>query len=428
MTSTTLARQRISPLALPTLLIATFLVPLSIAGIATVLPDIARDLGSDTAPLQWVVNGFNAAFAAFTLVWGVVSDHIGYRRTFLIGVIGSIGSLLFCAVAPDLVVLDVARILAGAFGAAVLTSPPAIIAGMFHDAARARGFALLGTTIGLGLAIGPTLSGALSTLFGWRGVFVAIAALIAVSLAMIATVPNLHHPRGPGAKVMDVSLLRNTRFISIIFMPVLQTFGFITLLTYLPSALSAVYGLNSGELALVMLALTGPVLIAPIIGVQLEGRFEFLTVYRIFYGATALMLLGNAGLLLLAAVPPVWVLFLPMLLLGFSFGLPLGLIDRAALESVPAVNSGSASGFLQFARLGSEAVIVGAYALLISALVAARIADPVTAQQVSAGLPGRADDYVPAFVTGQIIILSAVIVSLVIVRLLHRAALRAREK
>ncbi|MET0452125.1 MAG: hypothetical protein ABW137_09825 [Mycobacterium sp.] len=118
-------------------------------------------------------------------------------------------------------------------------------------------------------------------------------------------------------------------------------------------------------------------------------------------------------------------LFSPMLLLGLSFGVPLGLIDRAALESVPAVSGGSASGLLQFARLGSEAVIVGGYALLISTLVAARIAKPTLAQQVSAGYAG---DYLPAFVTGQIIIMSAVAVSVAVVALLHRAALRAEAR
>lgn len=123
-----------------------------------------------------------------------------------------------------------------------------------------------------------------------------------------------------------------------------------------------------------------------------------------------------------------WVLFSPMLLLGLSFGVPLGLIDRAALESVPAVSSGSASGLLQFARLGSEAVIVGGYALLISTLVAARIAKPTLAQQVSAGYAGYAGDYLPAFVTGQIIIMSAVAVSVAVVALLHRAALRAEAR
>ena len=123
-----------------------------------------------------------------------------------------------------------------------------------------------------------------------------------------------------------------------------------------------------------------------------------------------------------------WVLFSPMLLLGLSFGVPLGLIDRAALESVPAVSGGSASGLLQFARLGSEAVIVGGYALLISTLVAARIANPTLAQQVSAGDAGDAGDYLPAFVTGQIIIMSAVAVSVAVVALLHRAALRAEAR
>ncbi|WP_448062391.1 MFS transporter [Cellulomonas hominis] len=419
-----LQRPQVSAVALPTILLAVFIVPLSIAGVATVLPSIARDLGADTVRLQWVVNGFNASFAVFTLVWGVISDRVGYRRTFLVGVVGSIVALVLCALAPSLALLDVARVLAGTFAAAVGTSVPAIISSAYDGPARARNFALFGTTLGLGLAVGPTLSGALTAAVGWRGVFVVFALFIAISLVLSAAVPAIRHERQSDAWLFDRRLLRNARFMSAVLMPVIQAFGYITLLTYLPVALSSVYGLGAGRLAVVMIALTGPALVGPAIGARLVAAVPRITVHGVFYASIALMLLGNAGMLLIAAEPPLWVLVVPMLLLGFSFGLPLGLIDGAAMDAVPAASSGSASGLLQFARLGSEALIIGVYAVVISTLVAARIPDHRLAEDVASGLPGHASDYIPPFVIGQVAILAAVLLGLVATVLLHRVVNR----
>ncbi|GAB3917081.1 MFS transporter [Microlunatus endophyticus] len=428
MTTTLLTRRRVSPVALPTLLLGVFLVPISIAGVATALPSIARDLGSDPVQLQWVVNGFNATFAVFTLVWGVISDHVGYKITWLIGVTGSIAALLFCAVTPDLALLDLGRILAGLFAAAIGTSTPAIISGAYEGVARTRGFALFGTALGLGLAIGPSISGGLTAAFGWRGVFVAFAVLIAVSLVLSGFVPAVRHERDPGAKIIDFRLLRNPRFLSAVLMPVIQAFGYITLLTYLPVALSSVYGLTAGQLALVMIGLTLGALVGPVVGVRLVNSGRGISVHAMFYTSIALMLLGNAGMLLIAAAVPLWVLLIPMALLGLSFGLPLGLIDGAAMAAVPPTSSGSASGLVQFARLGSEAIVIGFYAAIISALVATRVADPRLAQEVASGLPGHAADYIPAFVIGQIAILVAVVLGLIATIVLHRVVRRSERR
>ena len=420
-----LTRRRVSRLTLPTLLLGVFLVPISIAGVATALPSIARDLGSDTVQLQWVVNGFNAAFAVFTLVWGVISDHVGYKVTWRIGIVGSIAALVLCAVAPTLLVLDLGRILAGLFAAAIGTSTPAIISGAYEGTARTRGFAFFGTALGLGLAVGPTISGGLTAAFGWRGVFVVFAALIAVALASAGAIPAVRHERQPAAKLIDVHLLRNVRFMSAVLMPVIQAFGYITLLTYLPVALSSVYGLGAGRLAVVMMGLTIGALLGPIAGVRLVTRTHRVSVHGIFYTSIGLMLLGNAGMLLIAASVPLAVLLGPMVLLGFSFGLPLGLIDGAAMAAVPPTSSGSASGLVQFARLGSEAIVIGVYGAVIAALVATHIPDPTLAEDVASGLPGHAADYVPAFVVGQLAILVAVVLGLVATVVLHRAVRRS---
>ena len=61
---------RVSNLVLPVILLAVFVMPMGISGTAVALPRIADDLGSSPTLLQWVINGFNAAFAIFTLFWG----------------------------------------------------------------------------------------------------------------------------------------------------------------------------------------------------------------------------------------------------------------------------------------------------------------------------------------------------------------------
>lgn len=100
-------------LLLAVILLAQFVIPLSISGTAVALPAIAGDLGSDPTPLQWVVNGFNVAFAVCTIVWGVCSDRIGYTRSFRIGIAIAAAGGIVSLFAPNIAVLDAGRIIAG---------------------------------------------------------------------------------------------------------------------------------------------------------------------------------------------------------------------------------------------------------------------------------------------------------------------------
>ena len=71
---------------LPVILLAQFVIPLSIAGTAVGLPAISVELGAEPVLLQGIVNGFNIAFAVCTLVWGAIADRIGPGRAFFFGV------------------------------------------------------------------------------------------------------------------------------------------------------------------------------------------------------------------------------------------------------------------------------------------------------------------------------------------------------
>ena len=159
-------------LILFTILLAVFVVPSSISGTAIALPYIAESLGSESTLLQWVVNSFNLFFACFTLIWGVISDRLGAKTCLIAGVATYLLGSMLSFLASSLLWLDVGRALAGIGGASVFACGSAILIRTFEDKERIKAFAFFGTTAGLGITLGPTISGFLIDLFMWRAIFV----------------------------------------------------------------------------------------------------------------------------------------------------------------------------------------------------------------------------------------------------------------
>lgn len=403
-------------LTLPVVLAAQFVIPMSIAGTAIALPDIALELGDNPGPLQWVVNGFNLAFALFTVVWGAISDRIGHRASFRIGVALTGLAGVASAAAPTLIVLDVARILAGVGAAAVLVGSTSILASTYSGAARATAFAAFGTVNGLGLALGPTIAGLLVGGIGWRGVFLTQAVILAIAFAGTLALPHIRPDSAGTSPVLDFALLRNRKFLGLCLVPVAGAIGFVTLLTYLPNALSGIVAMDAASAGLLMLVMTAPVLLAPAAVARLitAGRTTPTTVIHV---SLAALILGDLGLLLLRPDGSLWWIVGPMVLVGFGFGLPIGLVDGEALASVPPHSTGTAAGVLNLFRIGGEALLVAGYAWLLSSLVTDRLSGDPEADAAAAGLPGHAHEYAVAFhdVVGILVVLVGVVAAAAIV-------------
>ncbi|MGW5452100.1 MFS transporter [Nocardia sp. NPDC003979] len=411
-----------SPATLPVVLAAQFVTPMAIAGTAIALPLISRDLGSNPTALQWVVNGFNIAFALTTLLWGAVSDRIGHRRTFGIGaalvVVGSVGSV----VAPALIVLDLARVIAGVGAAAILTGSTALLSSAYEGARRTKAFAIFGTVNGLGLALGPTISGLLIAVVDWRGVFVVHAVILAAAGLGTRLLPAAEPSTAEHGPILDLGLLRNREFLAMCLVPVAGSIGFVTLLTYLPSALSGITDLSPGTSGLLMLAMTIPVFIAPVAIGHLVTRFPALTIGRVVYLSLAALILGNIGVLALDEGRSVLWIVVPMVLLGLGFGLPIGLVDGHALSVVPPERGGTAAGVLNFFRIGSEAVFVAGYAIVLSAVVGRQLSG-AAAHDTAAGQFGHPDVYRTAFTT-TVAVLIALLVALTLAIIVVRRQAR----
>ena len=170
--------------------VATFMLLLDITVVNTALPSIRRDLHASFTDLQWVVDAYALTLAAFVLTSGSLADRLGRRRVFVVGLaIFTLASLL-CGLAQSATVLNLSRALQGVGGAVMFAVSLALLAQEWRGAERATATAIYGATIGVAVAIGPLVGGALTTGISWQAIFflnvpIGVAA-IAVTLLRVA--------------------------------------------------------------------------------------------------------------------------------------------------------------------------------------------------------------------------------------------------
>jgi MFS family permease len=149
--------------------VATFMLLLDITVVNVALPSIRRDLGGTFADVQWVIDAYSLTLAALVLTAGSLADRLGRRRVFSAGLWIFSGASLLCALASDPTFLNLARALQGIGGAAMFAVSLALLAQAFAAGReRATAVGVYGATIGVAVAVGPLLGGALTDALGWQ--------------------------------------------------------------------------------------------------------------------------------------------------------------------------------------------------------------------------------------------------------------------
>jgi EmrB/QacA subfamily drug resistance transporter len=201
-------------LGLACISVAQLMVALDATVINIALPSAQHALGISDPQRQWVVTAYTLAFGGLVILGGRVSDSIGRRRAFLIGLAGFAFASAAGGAAPDFAALVAARAAQGAFAALLTPTALSLLAVTFtQPRERAKAFAVFGAIAGAGGALGLLLGGVLTQYLQWRwclyvNVPIAVTALLA-SRAVLPAGPAQRSSRldGPGAALVTAGLV-----------------------------------------------------------------------------------------------------------------------------------------------------------------------------------------------------------------------------
>ncbi|MFI6032398.1 MFS transporter [Amycolatopsis magusensis] len=176
--------------ALAVTLTAGFMVLLDVSIVNVALPSMQADLGASAGGVQWVVSGYALTFGLVLVAGGRLGDALGRRRMFLIALTGFVVTSALAGIAPNEVLLIVARLLQGMAGGLLTPQNTGLIQELFSGPERGRAFGMFGAVVGISTAVGPVLGGVILAVFGdpegWRWVFYVNIPIGALALVLAA--------------------------------------------------------------------------------------------------------------------------------------------------------------------------------------------------------------------------------------------------
>jgi len=174
-------RKMLLPLAL-----AQFICSFAGSNMNVMINDISHDLHTTVQGVQVCITLFLLVMAALMIPCGKLTDRLGRKRCFMIGLaIYGVGAVL-SAVSPGLGVLILGNSIFEGVGTALLIPPVYILTTMLFTSfkSRAWAFGVISGMGGIGAATGPLIGGAITTATTWRLAFV-FQAVIIVAIVLL---------------------------------------------------------------------------------------------------------------------------------------------------------------------------------------------------------------------------------------------------
>ena len=153
--------------------------------IMAALPAMSASIGLEPGTVEWVVNAYLLAAAAFIILGGEAADRFGARRSSAMGIALFAVASLIIAVVPNGVVLVAARALQGLGAAFAVPGTLAAVTDSTPQAGRAGAISAWTGFLMLGFSVGPLVGGVVTHYAGWRANFwLNILIMLPAGLAM----------------------------------------------------------------------------------------------------------------------------------------------------------------------------------------------------------------------------------------------------
>ena len=396
--------------------------------VAPALGTIGQDLGVTTGEASWVLTAYLLSASVLTPILGRLGDMVGKRKVLIIVLALLLVGAVLAALAPNLIILIVARVLQGAAGA-VMPLSIGIVRDELPKERVSVTIGLLSAIFGIGAGVGIVAAGPIVEALSWHWLFWLPAVLVAIALiGAIFGIPE-SPVRTPGRldivgttvlsvglvalllaisegqtwgwddvktigllvlggvalvafvfvelrvaePLMDVRLFRHrgvwtAHIVALAFgFAMFGTFILVPTLLQLPTVLGYGFGKNVSEAGLFLLPTVAAMVVSGVIGGALIRRI----------GPKIPMILGGAAVTVAFVIPAlghaeVWQVIVSGVLTGIGIGMALAATSNAIVEAVPASQTGEA--------ISANTVIRTVGSSIGTAVIAALISSNVTAQ------------------------------------------------
>jgi EmrB/QacA subfamily drug resistance transporter len=156
---------------LAALMVGTIMGPIDGSIVNVILPTITDFFGVDISTAQWVPMIFLLTISSLLLFCGRLGDILGYKKVYLSGLAGFTVAAGLCSLSPTIHWLILFRAIQGLAAGLMMSVPYAIITTSFPPTEWGKALGINALVVSVGLAIGPTLGGFITSSFGWRFVF-----------------------------------------------------------------------------------------------------------------------------------------------------------------------------------------------------------------------------------------------------------------
>lgn len=408
------------------------------------LERIGDGLDAGLDGLQWVVNAYVLAFGALLLTAASVSDLVGRKRVFLIGLATFTVASALCGVAGSVELLAVFRAVQGAGAAMTFAAAPALLAAAYRGKARTTAIGIFTAVTAASGALGPLIGGALVDALDWRWIFyVNVPVGVLIGVAVVARLEESRDPdrerrvdlvgaalviaglfsanyallNGPddgwtsgwvlativaavvlltgfvlsqrrGGGMVDLGLFRQRAFSGAVLLSFLARFAGMGLLPFLLLWFQGLLGHSPFQAGLRLLPMSLTIIVVAALTGGLRERLDSAVMIATGFAAYA------AGFLLIARVDAAdsWTVALPgLVLVGVGSGLVLPPLLDIAVSAVPVRRAGMATGVANsFFPLGTAAGVA-----VSGAFFSGRVSDGLSDQALFGfGLPVGAGEQV----------------------------------
>ena len=313
------------------------------------LPALARTFGT-SAGAQLTLSVCVLGMGIGQLVAGPLSDAHGRRRPLLIGLTAYTVTSALCAVAPELWMLLVLRLIQGVTGGSSIVIARAVAADVSAGAARVRLYARLMLVYGVAPILAPIIGGEIVSVSSWRTVFAVLTGVGAMLLFIVwRSLRETFLPprRGRDGNVNAVSavrsLLGNRQFNRAAAASTLGTAGLLAYIASMSFAFKSAYGLSAQGISLAFALSACGMILGSALSSSLIHRADPLTLLRAgqWLGSAAAAALLIAALIHQSLAVVLILVFCGVAAIGFCAPISLALAVGADAQ-----NAGSAAGLV----------------------------------------------------------------------------------